>query len=269
MEFPHTFIDQMSHNVTLPATPKRIISLVPSQTELLRDLGLDEEVIGITKFCVHPEEWFRHKTRVGGTKQYHFDKIELLEPDLIIGNKEENDEHQIRQLQETYPVWMSDIHNLDEAIEMIRGIAMLTDRQKKGEEIVAGIRDAFNTLKSELQSRTFTTAAYLIWRNPYMAAGHNTFIDSMLNELKMENVFANARYPETTLEELKELAPGVILLSSEPYPFKDKHLEEIQQAVPGAKVLLVDGEMFSWYGTRLLQAPAYFREVLTAVSAGN
>lgn len=265
MEFPHTFIDQMSHNVTLSATPKRIISLVPSQTELLYDLGLNEEVIGITKFCIHPDEWFRHKTRVGGTKQYHFDKFELLEPDLIIGNKEENDEQQIRQLQENYAVWMSDIHNLDEALEMIRGIADLTARKEKGDVIIEGIQTAFTSLKSELQARAITSAAYLIWRNPYMAAGHNTFIDSMLNELKMENVFANARYPETTLEELKELAPGLILLSSEPYPFKDKHLQEIQEAVPGAKVLLVDGEMFSWYGSRLLKAPSYFREVISSI----
>lgn len=266
MGFPETFTDQMSQPVLLPASPKRIISLVPSQTELLHDLGLEEEVVGITKFCIHPEEWFRHKTRVGGTKQYHFDKIELLEPDLIIGNKEENDEEQIRQLQKKYPVWMSDIHNLDEAIEMIRGIAALTDRSYRGEEIIEDIRSAFSHLRTKISSRPVQTAAYLIWRNPYMAAGNNTFINSMMKELKMHNVFGNARYPETSLDELKALAPQLILLSSEPYPFKDKHIEEIQRAIPASRIILVDGEMFSWYGTRLLKAPSYFREIIVSIS---
>jgi len=265
MKFPHTFTDQMSHQVTLSAPPKRIISLVPSQTELLYDLGLEEEVVGITKFCIHPEKWFRHKTRVGGTKQYDFDKIESLQPDLIIGNKEENDEEQIRLLQSKYPVWMSDIHNLHEALEMIRGISDLTGRAGKGEEITGKISSLFNELKSELSLRPKLSAAYLIWRHPYMAAGHNTFIDSMLHLLNMQNVFADTRYPETTTEELKELAPQVILLSSEPYPFREKHIAEIQQAIPSAKVILADGEMFSWYGSRLLMAPAYFRRLLSGL----
>jgi ABC-type Fe3+-hydroxamate transport system substrate-binding protein len=112
MDFPATFTDQMGHTISLAQSPQRIVSLVPSQTELLYDLGLDEETVGITKFCIHPEEWFRTKTRIGGTKQFHFDKIDALKPDLILGNKEENEELQIRRLQESYPVWMSDIHNL-------------------------------------------------------------------------------------------------------------------------------------------------------------
>lgn len=265
MEFPHTFIDQMKHEVKVTSPPKRIISLVPSQTELLFDLGLDEEVIGITKFCIHPEEWFRHKTRIGGTKQYHFDKIALLEPDLIIGNKEENDEEQVRELQKEYPVWMSDIHNLDEALEMIRGIGALTSREEKATSIVHKIKSAFDLLEQEMSGLRSLNVAYLIWRNPYMGAGHITFIDSMLQRLRMNNVFASGRYPETTLEELKELKPEVILLSSEPYPFKEQHIEQIKSVLPDSLVLLVDGEMFSWYGSRLLKAPSYFRGLIAQI----
>lgn len=261
MKFPQTFTDQMQHEVKLASRPQRIISLVPSQTELLHDLGLEAETVGITKFCVHPEEWFRSKTRVGGTKQYHFDTIARLQPDLIIGNKEENDEAQIRQLQNEYPVWMSDIHNLDEALTMIRSIGVLTAREEKAETIAQKIETAFAQLEHEMTRAQPLRATYLIWRKPFMAAGRNTFIDAMLQRLRLQNVFETERYPETSLEELKTLAPEVVLLSSEPYPFKEAHIAELKAALPHATVLLVDGELFSWYGSRLLHTPAYFREV--------
>lgn len=252
----------MGHEISLTTRPKRIISLVPSQTELLYDFGLSEEVVGITRFCIHPEEWFRSKPRIGGTKQFHFDKIANLRPDLIIGNKEENEEDQIRELQENYPVWMSDIHNLDEACIMIRELGRLTSKEEKAKAIVDQIQAGFEKWKSSTGNLPVRTAAYLIWRNPYMAAGQNTFIDSMLKTIRLQNVMTSARYPETTLQELTSLAPEVILLSSEPYPFAEKHIAEIQIAVPAAKIILVDGEMFSWYGSRLLHAPAYFETLM-------
>lgn len=261
MRFPETFTDQMGHEVKLAARPKRIISLVPSQTELLHDLGLGDEVVGITKFCIHPEEWFRNKTRVGGTKQYDFDKIELLDPDLIIGNKEENDETQIRELQKQYPVWMSDIHNTDEALQMIRKIGVLVGKEESAAAISNEISSEFNRMESEMSSLPFLDVAYMIWRNPYMGAGHNTFIDSILQRLRLRNVFNEGRYPETTLQELQKLSPKVVLLSSEPYPFKDQHIAEIKAVLPSSQIVLVDGEMFSWYGSRLLLAPKYFRQI--------
>ena len=267
MKFPRTYIDQMQQEVTLTSPPKRIISLVPSQTELMYDLGLSEEVVGITKFCIHPEEWFRNKTRVGGTKQYHFDKIALLEPDLIIGNKEENEEEQIRELQKQYPVWMSDIHNLDEALEMIRQIGELTGTKEKADQIASQIAHEFASLEKEMSAMRSLNVAYLIWKNPYMAAGHNTFVDSMLQRLRMNNVFSSGRYPETTLDEMKELSPEVVLLSSEPYPFKEQHIQEIKAVLPKTIILLVDGEMFSWYGSRLLKSPTYFRAIIAQIQS--
>src|SRR5579872_378234 len=109
-----SFTDQLGRTITLDQPPVRIISLVPSQTELLYDL--DADVVGITKFCVHPSAWFREKPRIGGTKNIHPDRIAALRPDLIIANKEENDRGQIEALAAQYPVWVSDIHNLTDAL---------------------------------------------------------------------------------------------------------------------------------------------------------
>src|ERR1700741_1030662 len=119
------FTDQMNREIELKGSPKRIISLVPSQTELLWHLGLREELVGITKFCVHPEEMFHTKPRVGGTKKFDLKKIAELKPDLIIGNKEENEQVQIEELMKQYPVWMSDITNLDQALDMISRVGAL------------------------------------------------------------------------------------------------------------------------------------------------
>ncbi len=260
-----THTDQLGRTVKLNAQPKRIISLVPSQTELLFSLGLTDEVVGITKFCIHPDDWYRTKTRVGGTKQYDFEKIKQLQPDLIIGNKEENDEAQIKQLMQLYPVWMSDIKSLDDALQMILNIGDLVGRKNEANAIANKIETNFSKLQTvvkiaEIQKRS---ALYCIWYNPIMAAGGDTFINEMLNCCGFENLLAyNARYPEISIEMLQNLNPEIILLSSEPFPFKQKHLDEIQSHCPNAKVILVDGEFFSWYGSRLIAAPKYFETVL-------
>ena len=260
------YIDQTNRTVFITYPPKRIISLVPSQTELLYDLGLDEQIVGITKFCVHPDSWFCSKTRVGGTKQLKMDVIHSLQPDLIIANLEENVKEQVEELMTHYPVWISDVNNLPGAYEMIAQIGRITDRNDKAEEIKTRIRKEFSLLQSPnsllpTQDSRLPTC-YLIWKNPYMTIGGDTFIDSMLDAAGFENSFKNkSRYPEVTIEELKTLNPKLLLLSSEPFPFAQKHIDELQQELPGTKILLADGEMFSWYGSRMLKAPAYFREL--------
>lgn len=254
--------DQMQNDVHLKHSPKRIISLVPSQTELLHALGLESEVVGITKFCIHPKNWFETKKRIGGTKQFDFDEIESLQPDLILGNKEENEESQIRQLQNNFPVWMSDIHTLEESLEMIVSIGEIVDREERATQICSEIIANFHALKELSKQASTRTCAYLIWKNPYMAAGPNTFIDSMMKELHLQNIFSTQRYPEVSVDELRALAPELVLLSSEPYPFSEKHIHELQSQLPTSKILLVDGEMFSWYGSRLVLAPHYFSEIL-------
>lgn len=261
-----TFTDQLNRKLELPSPPKRIISLVPSQTELLYDLGLRNEVVGITKFCVHPEEWFRTKTRVGGTKKYDFEKIKALEPDLIIGNKEENEKEQIEELMKHYNVWMSDIYNLKDAFDMITRVGTLVGKREEAVNLKLKIESQFNVFEQSQSLRTPNSklrTSYFIWRNPYMVAGRDTFINEMLKLCNLENVFTDrtSRYPEISNEEIIEACPEIVLLSSEPYPFKEKHIQELQELLPNAKVLVVDGEIFSWYGSRLLKAPEYFSDL--------
>jgi ABC-type Fe3+-hydroxamate transport system substrate-binding protein len=254
--------DQIGRSVDVPLAPQRIISLVPSQTELLYDLGLGDRVIGITKFCVHPEEWFRTKPRVGGTKKVDLDKVRALKPDLIIGNKEENEKKDIETLAREFPVWISDVRDLPGALDMIRRVGELTGTSPKAEEIASRIEQRF-TMLAPLDPTL--TVAYLIWREPYMAAGHGTFVNDMLRRCGLVNVFdeGDARYPEITPQELAEADPDLILLSSEPYPFQEKHFAELNMICPGTPVRLVDGELFSWYGSRLLRSPSYFNGLLT------
>jgi len=256
-----SFIDGMGREVTINFPPKRIVSIVPSQTELLFDLGLDSEIIGLTKFCIHPIEKFAERTKVGGTKKLNIDLIKDLKPDLIIGNKEENTQSDVEELAEHFPVWMSDIFTLDDAMQTINDIGELVDRTPEAAYLNHLISAGFKDLKSlALQHRIDKKLAYLIWRKPYMVAGKNTFIDDILLANGMTNVIQQERYPEVTLTQLVEQNPQLVLLSSEPYPFKEKHVEEIQEALPEAKIMLVDGEMFSWYGSRLVKAVQYFFE---------
>jgi len=251
-----TITDQIGHAIQLGSQPRRIISLVPSQTELLFDLGLDEEVVGITKFCVHPAEKWRSKPRVGGTKQVNFEKIAALNPDLILANKEENDRSQIEQLQAHYPVWTSDVVQIDDALAMIKSVGVLTGTAEKAAALATQLSIAIQS--SIASPKPSIQVAYLIWRKPWMAVANGTFIDSMLAVGGFSNIFAaKTRYPEITLEELAAAKPQAILLSSEPFPFREKHFEEIKQLCPTAVVKLVDGELFSWYGSRMLQAIPY------------
>jgi len=253
-----TFTDQMGRAVTINYPPKRIVSIVPSQTELLFDLGLDEEIIGITKFCIHPIEKFATRAKVGGTKKLRIEQIRVLNPDLIIGNKEENSQSEIEFLMEEFPVWMSDIHNLEEAAITITQIGEIVNREPEAAYLNHLINTGFTDLQTLAVSKGINkTVAYLIWKDPYMLAGRNTFIDDILRKIGLNNVFTQSRYPEIELSQLQTLNPKLIFLSSEPYPFKQKHIDEIQSLIPNAEVMLVDGEMFSWYGSRLVKAVNY------------
>ena len=251
------FTDQIGHKFELNSFPKRIISIVPSQTELLYDLGLEDNVVGITKFCIHPKEWFRNKNRVGGTKNLNLDEIAALKPDLIIANKEENTKEQVEELQRIYPVYTSDISNLEESFAMIIGVGILTDTQENARAIINHIQTAFKKLaKYNFKTKT---ALYLIWKNPYMSVNQGRFINDMMTRCGYINVIkSDENYPEISDAEIKKLNPEFILLSSEPYPFNEKHIKELQILSPKSKVILVDGEYFSWYGTRLLGSPNYF-----------
>ncbi len=237
--------------------PARIVSLVPSQTELLYDLGLDDQVIAITKFCVHPQEWFRKKQRIGGTKNIHLSKIIDLEPDLVIANKEENVKEQITVLGEYFPVYVSDIRSVTDTYKMMDAVGRLTAKEKEVAKLVKDINYEMDKLRRFQPSRT---CAYLIWKDPYMTVGGDTFIHEMLSACGFRNVFTEyERYPSV---DLAAIQADFILLSSEPYPFGEKHVEEFRSLFPGSEILLVDGEMFSWYGSRMKYAPGYFNQLL-------
>lgn len=236
----------------------RIVSLVPSITELLYSLGLDDEVVAITKFCVRPQKWFREKTRIGGTKNINTKKIKLLQPTLVIANKEENVEEQVKEIETFCRVYISNITDFDDALLMIQTVGILTNTPSAAQQIIFQIQNNF----ASLSIHNFKKAAYFIWKNPWMVAGGDTFISSMMQRAGFKNIFADKnRYPEITLDDLRQLNPEYILLSSEPYPFKQKDIEYLQQVFPHTKILLVDGEMFSWYGSRMMYAAAYFKKL--------
>ncbi len=257
------FYDQLNTKVILNNYPKRIISLVPSQSELLWDLGLRKEIVGITKFCIHPPELYKTVIRVGGTKTFDIEKIRNLEPDLIIGNKEENEQSKIEQLQKEFPVWMSDIYNLDDSLAMIQMIGDIVNKKLEAKQLSSEIKSSFNIL-----SKVNKKVLYLIWKNPYMAAGKATFIAAMLSKCGFENGLTDEtlRYPELTFETIKDINPDVIFLSTEPYSFKEQHVEEFKTEFPHAIVKLVDGELFSWYGSRLKHSAHYFNSILSSLT---
>jgi ABC-type Fe3+-hydroxamate transport system substrate-binding protein len=243
----------MGREVDVPTRPRRIVSLVPSQTELLFDLGAGDRVVGATRFCVHPSGPLATVPRVGGTKQIHLDALARLEPDLVIGNKEENERTQIEAIADRYPVWLSDVGTLDEALAMIESVGFIVGAAERATSLLHEIRHRFASLPGAGGERV----AYLIWRRPWMGVGSGTFIDDMLGRCGFVNVLAEQgldRYPELTDGELRDAAPELVLLSSEPFPFTERHFAEIAGLLPGARIRLVDGEAFSWYGSRLALA---------------
>jgi ABC-type Fe3+-hydroxamate transport system substrate-binding protein len=245
-------------------TPTKIISVVPSITELLHYLQLNEETIAITKFCIHPHKWFTKKTKIGGTKNINIEKIIALNPDLIICAKEENTKEQVELLAAKFPVYVCDVQTYEGALMMIKNIGILTNKQEEATILIDDIVKAFAEKISIASNKT--TAAYIIWKDPHMTVGNDTFIHDMMQKIGIENIFKHTtRYPIFTIEELQTLKPAFVLLSSEPYPFTEKHIEEMKQFLPNTKVMLADGEMFSWYGSRMLLMPAYFEQLKNAI----
>jgi iron complex transport system substrate-binding protein len=259
--------DQLHRKISLSKPPLRIISLVPSQTELLLDLGLEDKIVGITKFCVHPQNLRKQKTVVGGTKQVHFEKIKALIPDLIICNKEENTKEMVAGLEKIAPVWISDVSSIQDCVEMIQSLGNIFSVVTKAKEIIESIQNELVTFEKTMAEKSVLNTAYLIWKDPYMAAGSETFINTLLELNKFQNIFRNRneRYPEIQVEELK--SADLILLSSEPYPFQQKHIDELVDKIGNKKILLVDGEYFSWYGSRLLKAFNYFRNLQADINS--
>ena len=276
------FIDQTSYEMnlelleTMTRDELRIVSVVPSQTELLYDLGLKNQIVGLTKFCIEPQEletetqkWFELKSKIGGTKNIDIEKVKSLNPHIIFANKEENDKDQIESLRKEFIVYTSDVYDLKSSLEMIAHVGQLTKTEFEAQSIISKISLNFKEIQFPAIKKT---AIYFIWKNPYMTVGGDTFIHKMIEECGFSNLSIDKkRYPVIEIEEMKELNPEVIFLSSEPYPFKEKHIEEFREILPNALIYIVDGQKFSWYGSHLIQSPLYFNglQKLVADSANK
>lgn len=255
-------VDQTGFKLMLKKPAQRIVSLVPSITELLFHLHLDNEVKGITLFCTHPRQWKKTKKIIGGTKKIKHHLIEAIQPDLILANKEENTKEDVEKLKEKYQVYVSDVKNLNDAIEMIDQTGILTGRKKQSHELILTIREKFDALKRKISGMPPMKAMYLIWKNPYMTAGRDTFIHHIMQTAGFSNAFSHyTRYPVITEQQIKESGAAIVLLPSEPFPFKNSHEPEIKKIISTANVILADGTYFSWYGSRLKDAPDYLLEL--------
>ncbi len=276
---PHskTYTDQLGNQHTFHQTPKRIVSLVPSQTELLYDLGLEDSIVGITKFCVHPFHLKATKAIVGGTKQVKIDKIKALQPDIIIANKEENTLEIVESLQEICPVWVTDIITIEDNLQMISDFGKLFNKRIEAQKWIDKTNFALADFQHFIKDKEVKKVAYFIWANPYMVAGGDTFINELLKLNKFENIYDHhetqggaeqrvakyeGRYPEIVIQKMRiQGDPDYVLLSSEPFPFKDEHAFELGRHTHHATTIFVDGEMFSWYGSRLVKAIEYFKSL--------
>ncbi len=252
-----SYIDQLGNDITLDGTPSTIVSLVPSITELLVDLGLRKELIGCTKFCTHPEGLKKDIKVIGGTKSIHMDRVAALCPDLIIANKEENKRESICELQKNHNVWVSDVKTVSDAYDMIVAIGQITNTAKRANEIIAHHKSMFTSFKKK-SGRVI----YLIWKDPWMTVGGDTYINDMLEHVGYTNVYKQlSRYPTVDLELIKSTDIDMIFLSSEPFPFSAEHKVQLQKKFPKVSVKLVDGEFFSWYGSRLVHKNSYLTDL--------
>jgi ABC-type Fe3+-hydroxamate transport system substrate-binding protein len=266
--FPTAQTDARGHTVTLSEAPSRIVSLVPSQTELLSYLGLDRHVVGVTRFCEHPDHWRSDKTVVGGTKQVDVDAVRSLEPDFVLANLEENEREDVEALDAIAPVYVTEVKTVPEALDIIRTVGTLVGRDAFARQLAAGIAERFD----ELPAFAALRAVYLIWRDPYMSVGGDTFIHDVMRRAGLDNVYGDrTRYPEVTVGEIADEDPDVVLCSSEPFPFhqKDRFTADLREALSPERVRVVNGQAFSWYGSRLLETPAYLKSLRRELEVGR
>ncbi len=262
------YVDQIERVVTLANTPERIISLVPSQTELLVALGLEKSIVGVTKFCVHPNRIRKEQIVVGGTKKVDFEKIRKLKPDIVLCNKEENTKEIVETLEKDHIVHVSDIFSVEDALNMIEQYGRIFKKENVAARLITSIQAEQNSFVKRITNTPTRRVAYFIWKDPWIAVGSDTFIDHLLQLNNFENVFKHkSRYPEISKEEIELIKQQeLILLSSEPFPFSEKHIAEMKKINATAKIILVDGEYFSWYGSRLKDAFSYFRELQASIN---
>lgn len=247
----------------------RIVSLCPSLTELVFDLGRGDDLVGITRFCVHPADRVGGVEKVGGTKDPDIARISSLAPDIVLLNEEENRVEDARALEAVgVRCHTSMPRTMDETAAMVRSIASALERPTEGEVIAADIEARTARVQKESAGLPPVRFAYLIWRKPWMSVNADTFADAMLSLAGGVNVFGEReeRYPEFTLDELVAARPDVILLCTEPFVFADKHIDELVSAtgLPRERFLIADGEYLSWHGSRTPDGIDYAASLIRA-----
>ena len=246
----------------MPARPSRIVSLIPSVTELLFALGLDDRIAGVTIFCTEPRDRVARTPKVGREKDPDLARIRALAPDLVVANMEENRRDVVEALRaEGVPVWVTFPRTVAEGIELVRVLGALTDSQAAAASLADPIEAAHARIHARVEARPRVRVFCPIWRRPYMTINRDTYVHDMLWTCGGDNVFAASptRYPTVTLEDVRDAAPDVILLPDEPYRFRAAHLADFSPlsdvpAVRTGRIHLVDGKLLSWYGPRIAEA---------------
>jgi ABC-type Fe3+-hydroxamate transport system substrate-binding protein len=252
--------DALGRVVEVPTPPQRIVSLVPSLTETLFFWGLGQRVVGVTHFCVEPRDGVRHKARVGGTKNIDLPKLFALNPDLVIASAEENDRQQVEAIMAAgVPVFVTLPRSVEEAVEMLWTLGEVAGAREAARALVEECRAALKEVRARRRGRSVPLFCP-IWREPWMTVGPGTYMHDLLEECGGQNIFGHrqGRYFAVSLEEVAARDPALVLLPSEPYRFRRRHIEELAQAGVRAAVegraYLVDGRLLCWYGPRLPQA---------------
>jgi ABC-type Fe3+-hydroxamate transport system substrate-binding protein len=270
-------IDDLSRPIRLETPAQRIVCLVPSITETLFALGADERIAGVTDYCIHPEIRVRSKTKVGGTKNFFTGKILALEPDLVVANAEENQQHPIEKLEQAgLTVFVTFPRTVDGCLKMISDMAALTGTESAAQPMLAAIEaERTKALAAAVKPRPRVLCP--IWKGPYMTINHDTFVDSVIQCCGGQNVFRDSaeRYPQFTLEEASRRQPDVVLLPTEPYHFTAADIpgfNEMGKEVPAVRnqrIHIVEGELLSWYGPRLSRALAEVSALLRSSVVSN
>ncbi|MGI9037665.1 MAG: helical backbone metal receptor [Gemmatimonadota bacterium] len=249
----------------------RIVSLCPSLTELVFDLGLGDDLVGRTKFCVHPADRVGDVEKVGGTKNPKVERIVELAPDLVLLNEEENRIEDAEALRAAgLRCHTSMPMTVDATAAMVRSIGAAVDRTDAAEDIAADIERRAGRVREAAAGRAPVRFAYLIWRDPIMAVSDDTFVSALLEMAGGVNVLAGAgeRYPTIASEALGAADPDIVLLSSEPFPFREEHRDELVAAtgLPAERFRFADGELLSWHGSRTPAGIDYAEKVVRWVS---
>lgn len=262
------FTDALQRILIIEKYPQRIVSLVPSLTETLFHLGLEKRIVGVTDFCVHPLHFRATKTLVGGTKKPKIDRIKSLNPDFILCNKEENTLETVLALEKVAPLYVTDVSSFDDTIQLIKKLGEMLGKRTEAEVLTEKINRKHTDFLKYIENKRPIKTAYFIWKNPWLVAGNGTFIHDMLRINRLENVFANReRYPEVSIKHLKlQGNPELLLFSSEPYHFTEEDAFEVLRENEKILSIFVDGQYFTWYGSRLLSAFDYFTTLQEKIS---